>query len=94
MNYKQLGDKLLAVTLLLAGLSIFNAVIPAIAPAIHLGDWIIPFMRNSYLIGDIIFGLIIYRLTNQNRKVSPSIGLLSTTLPVFVPGLNHRTLKI
>jgi hypothetical protein len=83
MDYRQFEEQLLETILLLVGLSIFNTGLYAIAPTVDLGEWLIPFTTNSYWIGNLIFGIIIYRLTKQNRKVTVSIAILSIMLPVF-----------
>jgi hypothetical protein len=83
MNFRLFGEKLFEVILLLIGLSFFNIALYALTPSMDLGEWMIPFVTNSYWIGNSIFGFIIYRLTGQNRKISISVGLLATMLPVF-----------
>jgi hypothetical protein len=83
IDYRQFGKRLLEIILLLIGLYIFNTALFAIVMTMDLREWMIPFMTNSYWVGNLIFGIIIYRLTRQTNKVSVSIGLLSTVLPVF-----------
>jgi hypothetical protein len=83
MDNRQFGERLLEVTLLLIGLQILNLVIYAIAPTLELGDWILFFIKNSSWIGNILFGIIMYKLTKQDWQISISIGILSTLLPVF-----------
>lgn len=83
MNNKQFADRLIEVTLLLLGLKVLNTVIYLTGPSMNLGDLTIPFLTNSYWIGNILFGLIIHRLTSQTKKVSISIGILSIVQPLF-----------
>lgn len=83
MDYQQFGEKLFTVTLLLVGLIIFNNVLGAVIPIIGAGESLFLYIRYSPWIGNLIFGVIIYRLTRHSRPTSVSIGILSMMLPVF-----------
>jgi hypothetical protein len=83
MDKRQFEKRLLDIILLLVALIIFNIAIALSAPLMSLGDWHIPIVRNISWIGKLIFGIIIYRLTNQRKTVALSIGFLSIMLPIF-----------
>jgi hypothetical protein len=81
--FKQFAERVLDVVLLLIGLFIFNSILYALLPFFDFGEWSLSIVRNSYWIGQLIFGIIIFRLTDQNNKVAMPIGVLATVLPVF-----------
>ncbi len=85
MDYKQFGEKLLTVILWLIGLYCFNLFIPItiIYASDYLGEMTFLISRYSYWLGQIAFGVIIYRLTRQHFKKAVSIGILATMLPVY-----------
>lgn len=83
MNYRQFGERLFEVTLLLLGLQILNIIFVAITPSLELGDWLIFFLQNSSWIGNLLFGIAIYSMIKQKSQIAISIGILSTLLPFF-----------
>jgi hypothetical protein len=86
MHLRPLSEKLLMIVLLLVGLSILQTAIVFSLPQLLPSDNIEFFMAvtsNSYLIADIIFGIVIFWLTKRMGLIAISIGLLSIILPTF-----------
>jgi hypothetical protein len=101
MVKKQFADKILRVIGLLVGLNILQIVITFMIPYItplDNPDLLSTLTNYGYWIGNIIYGLIIYRLLNQTKVVSISVGLLSIMTPVYggvfylLTTINEKTL--
>lgn len=82
MSTDQFSKKLLEIILLLVGLYAFNTLLVVTAPLFGLGEHLALFVRYSYWVGQIGFGLIIYSKLKGDKKAT-SIGILSTCIPLF-----------
>lgn len=83
IDVKQLGDRLFEVLLILIGHFIFAIVLIFLIPIIGLGDWTTFAVMNSFWVGNVVVGVIMFSLTRKYKLVSFPIGILSAILPQY-----------
>jgi len=83
MNFEYFAQKLLILIVLLTGLTIFNSLLNLVGLPFESAEWNVLFIRNSFWLGHIIFGVVISFLTRKYFRSALPIGILSVLSPVI-----------